>query len=67
VEEKSTFGSPFLGAFYSELISKAKKDVNVPFFIHNFPHAGEFLRLLHVFSFICRKCVHIGFSVVSYL
>jgi len=35
VKEKLTVGSPFFGAFPSDRILKAIKDVNVHFFIHS--------------------------------
>jgi len=66
VKEKPTFGSPFLGVFSSDLIPKAKKEVNVPFFIHSLPHAGNILKLLRVFFLhFFRKCVHLGFIFYS--
>ena len=37
------FGSPFLGAFASDRIPKATKDVNVHFFIHNFTYRDEII------------------------
>jgi hypothetical protein len=36
VKEKPTVGSPFFGAFPSDRIPKAIKDVNVHFLIHSF-------------------------------
>ena len=65
MKEKPTVGSPFLGAYFSDLIPKVKKDVTVPFFSNNFPHAGNILKLLRVFSCIFRKCVHLGFYFYS--
>ena len=41
MEEKPTVGSQFFGAFPSDRIPKATKDVNVNFFIHN----GNFCEL----------------------
>jgi hypothetical protein len=35
VKEKPTVGSPFSGAFHSDHIPEATKDVNVHFFIHS--------------------------------
>ena len=35
MKEKSTIGFPFLGAFPSDCIPKATKDVNVHLFIHS--------------------------------
>ena len=36
MKKKPTLGSPFFGAFPSDLILKATKDVNVYFFIYSF-------------------------------
>ena len=52
VREKPTVGSPFLGAFPSDLIPEEQKEVNVPFCIHNFPNAMNILKALHVFFFL---------------
>jgi hypothetical protein len=41
VKEKATFGSPFYGAFPSDLIPKATKDVNIYFFIYSFTFRDE--------------------------
>jgi hypothetical protein len=41
VKEKPTVGSPFFGAFPSDLIPKATKDVNVYFFIYSFTCRDE--------------------------
>jgi len=43
VKEKLTVGYPFLGAFPSEHTSKATKDVNVHFFIHNFTFRNKLI------------------------
>jgi hypothetical protein len=43
VKEKPTFGSPFFGAFPSDLISKVTKSVNVRFFIHGFTFGDELI------------------------
>jgi len=41
VKEKPTVGSPFFGAFPSDLIPKATKDVNVYFFNYSFTFRDE--------------------------
>jgi hypothetical protein len=41
VKEKATVGSPYCRAFPSDRIHMAKKDVNVPFFIHSFTFRDE--------------------------
>ena len=43
VKEKPTIGSPFFGAFPSDLIPKATKDVNVRFLIHSFTFGDKLL------------------------
>jgi len=48
VKEKQTVGSPFFGAFSSDRIPKATKDVNVQFAIHSsdyFKYTSEFREL----------------------
>jgi len=41
VKKKPTLGAPFFGAFPSDLIPKAMKDVNVYFFIYSFAFGDE--------------------------
>jgi hypothetical protein len=41
VKEKPTVGSPFFGAFPSDRIRKAMKDVSVHFFIYRFAFRDE--------------------------
>jgi hypothetical protein len=43
VKKKPTVGSPFFGAFPSDLIRKATKDVNVRFLIHGFTFGDELI------------------------
>ena len=43
MKEEPTAGSPFLGAFPSDCIPKAMKDVSVHFFIHSFTFRDELL------------------------
>jgi hypothetical protein len=43
VEEKPTVASPFSGAFPSDRIPKATKDVTVYFFIHSSTFREEFI------------------------
>jgi hypothetical protein len=43
VKEKPTVGSPFFGAFPSDLILKATKDVNVRFLMHSFTFGDELI------------------------
>jgi len=44
IREKQTVGSPFFGAFLSDSIAKAMKDVSAHFFIHSFTLRYEFIR-----------------------
>ena len=44
MKEKPIAGSTFLGAFPHDCISKAMKDVSVPFFIHSFTSRDELLK-----------------------
>jgi hypothetical protein len=43
VKKKPTVGSPFFGAFSSDLIPKATKDVDVRFLIHSFTFGDELI------------------------
>jgi hypothetical protein len=43
VKDKQTVGSPFFGAFPSDLIPKATKEVNVRFLIHSFTFGDELI------------------------
>jgi hypothetical protein len=43
VKQKQTVGSPFFGVFYSDCIPKAKKDANIPLFIHSFTFRNELI------------------------
>jgi hypothetical protein len=42
-ERGTTVGPPFFGAFPSDLIPKATKDVNVRFLIHSFTFGDELI------------------------
>jgi len=50
MKEKPTVGSPFFGAFPSNCIPKAMKDVSVHFFIHRSNSCKLYQRILGTFS-----------------
>ena len=63
MKEKSAVGSPFFGAFPSDCIPKATKDVNAYFFIHSM-NSCQICQIIYV---NCTSEFPKRFEAITYL
>jgi hypothetical protein len=74
VKKNPTVGSPFFGAFHSDRIPKATKDINTHFFIHSsnscilyqkfsVHYTKEFRELFEATAYIWDKLLHSTLAV----